>query len=173
MSRLTFCSVLISSLLVGSRVFAQATNFEATAVCNFDATKQVVVEYERVSFDVRKRIWGKEIQYGKVWAPGGKPMTLFTNTPISIAGTTLAAGAYTLFVIPDEKKWILVVSKSSDTTGKYDEKYDAARVPMEFGELSSAEPEFSIYFGHVASDQCNMRLDLEKTRAWVTIRENK
>ena len=173
MSRLTFCSVLASSLLLVSQLLAQETKFDATAVCNFDATKQIAVEYERVSFDVKKRFWGKEVHYGKVWGPGGKPMTLFTNTPISIAGTNLAAGAYTLFVIPEEKRWILVVSKSSDTSGRYDEKLDAARVPMEFGELPSAEPEFSVYFGHVASDQCSMRLDLEKTRAWVTIRENK
>jgi hypothetical protein len=42
---------------------------------------------------------------------------------------------------------------------------------MEYGELLSPENEFSIYFAHVAPDECNMRLDLEKARAWVTFRE--
>src|ERR1700739_3989765 len=173
MSRLMLCGVLSSLLLVGGQVLAQVTNGDTPAVCNFDATRQIAVEYQRASFDVKKRIFGKEIPYDRVWAPGGKPMTLFTNTPLSIDGTSLPAGAYTLFVIQDQKKWTLVVSKSSDTSGKYDEKDDLGRFPMEFGELSSAEPDFSVYFGHIAPDQCSMRIDLGRARAWVTIRESK
>ena len=59
------------------------------------------------------------------------------------------------------------VSKSTDTSGKYDEAQDLARIPMQFGELAQAEPTFSAYFAHIAPDQCNLRLDLERARAWV------
>ena len=173
MSRLMFCVVLCGLLFVGSQVLAQGANFDGTAVCNFDSTKQLAVEYQRVSFDIKKHTFEKEIPFDRVWAPGGKPMTLFTNTPISIGATNLPAGAYTIFVIPDQKKWTLVVSKSGDTSGRYDEKDDLVRAPMEFGELPSAEPDFSIYFGHIAPGQCSMRIDLEKTRAWLTISESK
>jgi hypothetical protein len=107
------------------------------------------------------------VPYGKVWAPGGKPLTLFTNTPISIAGKEVPDGAYTMFIIPEEKSWTLIISKSTDTTGKYDEAHDLARIPMQFGMLLQGEPEFSAYFAHVAPGQCNLRLDAEKARAWV------
>jgi len=38
---------------------------------------------------------------------------------------------------------------------------------MEYGELSAPENEVSIYFPHVAPDECSMRLDLGSSRAWV------
>jgi Protein of unknown function (DUF2911) len=84
-----------------------------------------------------------------------------------LGGKELAAGAYTMFVIPSEKQWTLIVSKSTDTSGRYEQGEDLVRVPMEYGTLSRPEGEFSIYFAHVGADQCSMRLDLERARAWV------
>ena len=78
-----------------------------------------------------------EIPYDKIWAPGGKPLTLFLSSPMTVGGEELSTGAHTLFVIPSEKRWTLVVSKSTDTSGKYDEGEDLARVPMDYGVLST------------------------------------
>ena len=44
-----------------------------------------------------------------------------------------------MFVIPGAKQWTLIVSKSTDMTGAYDEQKDLVRVPMESGELPSPE----------------------------------
>ena len=165
-------SFLISMLLivVGS-VFAQGTTSQATATCNFDPTKQLAVEYQRMSINSKKPVFGHEIPYDKIWAPGGKPMTLFVNSPVSIGNEQLPVGAYTMFVLPDENRWKLVISKSTDTTGKYDKKDDLVRVPMDYGQLGSPEDQFSVYFAHVAPNQCSMRLDLATSRAWVVFQE--
>src|SRR5581483_5921771 len=104
-----------------------------------------------------------QIPFGKVWAPGGKPMTLFTNTSVQIGSRILPIGAYTLFLIPNSKQWTLVVSKSTDTSGAYDQEQDLVRVPMESGELPSPESQLNVAFGHVAPGQCNLRADLDKT----------
>jgi hypothetical protein len=174
MQRLIYCFVFFASLfLTRGTAFSQGTSSNATATCNFDSTKQVAVEYQRIAVDVKKRVLGSEIRYGKVWAPGGKPMTMFTNSPVTVAGKDLPVGAYTLFVIPEENKWTLIVSKSTDTSGKYDEHDDLARIPMQFGELSVPESQFSVYFAHVAPDQCSMRLDIDNARAWVVVQEKK
>ncbi len=174
MHRLTYCcAVSIFMCLTTSIALAQGTSSNATASCNFDSIKQLTVEYQRISIDVKKKVLGHEIPYGKIWVPGGKPMTMFTNTPVTVAGKDLPVAAYTLFAIPDQKKWTLIISKSTDTSGKYDESDDLARVPMQFGELPSPESEFSVYFAHVAPDQCSMRLDLDNVRAWVVIQEKK
>ena len=148
-------------------VAAESPVSDANTTCNFDPNKQIAVDYERVPLAAGKQTLGSSVPYGKVWAPGGKPLTLFTNTPISIAGKEVPDGAYTMFIIPEEKSWTLVISKSTDTTGKYDEAHDLARIPMQFGKLVQAEPEFSAYFAHVAPGQCNLRLDAEKARAWI------
>jgi hypothetical protein len=172
MHRLTCCFVLSASLFLPTSIaLAQQPSANATATCNFDRTKQVAVEYQRISVNKKKKVLGNEIPYGKVWTPGGKPMTLFTNAPVSISGTAVPIGAYTMFVIPEEKSWTLIISRSTDMSGKYDEHQDLARIAMKFGELPSPEPQFTVYFAHVAPTQCNMRMDLQKARAWVVLDE--
>jgi hypothetical protein len=155
------------SLVFCSPVFGQGTTSGATATCNFGSNKQIAVEYQRMTVNVKKPVFGQEIPYNKVWAPGGKPLTLFLNSPVAVGGRVLPTGAYTMFVIPSEKQWTLIVSKSTDTSGRYEEGEDLVRIPMEYGELPTPENEFSIYFAHVAPDQCSMRLDLESACAWV------
>jgi Protein of unknown function (DUF2911) len=163
--------VLAASLLFCTSLFGQGTTSGATATCNFDSSRQVAVGYQRITVNVKKPVFGEAIPYDKVWAPGGKPLALFVNSPVTIGGKEVPTGAYTMFVIPSEKQWTLIVSKSTDTSGRYDEGEDLARVPMEYGTLSRPESEFSIYFAHVAPDQCSMRLDLERARAWVIFQE--
>jgi hypothetical protein len=165
-----FASLVALCLLCAPAVFAQEP---VTAVCNFDPNTQIAVEYRPVTVDTSKPVLGHEIAYDKVWAPGGKPMTMFLNHSIFIDGKEIAVGAYTLFVIPNQDKWTLIISRSSDTSGKYDENQDLMRVPMQSGELSSPESRFSIYFAHLSTSQCNMRLDLGKARAWVEFQDKK
>jgi hypothetical protein len=148
-------------------VAAEGLVSDANTVCNFDPEKQIAVDYEQVHLASGKKASAGSVPYGRVWAPGGKPLTLFTNTPVTIGEKTIADGAYTMFIIPEEKSWTLVVSNSTDTSGKYDESRDVARIPMQFGKLPQAEPAFTAYFAHVAPNQCNLRLDLGQARAWV------
>ncbi len=164
---------LLSVLLCIAAGTALAEEKTATATCNFNRAQQLAVRYRQVVVGAKKKVLGKMIPYGQVWAPGGKPMTMFTNTPVSVGAKDVPTGAFTLFVIPDEKNWTLVISKSTDTSGKYDEHQDLARVPMQVGSLSSPEPQFSVYFAHVAPDQCNMRLDLQKARAFIPFKVKK
>ena len=161
----------VSCLLFPVTALAQTPVPDSTTTCNFDANTQLAVEYRRMDVPSGKDVLGRSIPYGKAWAPGGKPLTLFTNTPISVGGTQIPDGAYTMFVIPEEKFWTLVISRSTDTSGKYDEAQDLARIRMDYGRLPQAEPEFTAYFAHVAPTQCNLRLDLEKARAWVVFNQ--
>ena len=164
MRRLTLSFFLVLAFLFFScAVFAQSTPSASTATCNFDADKQLAVEHQRISFNPKKPIMGREVPYGKVWAPGGKPMTLFTNAAVMIGGTKLSIGAYTMFVLPSQKQWTLIISRSTDMSGKYDGQQDVVKVPMESGELPNPEPELSVTFAHVAPTQCSIRVDLEKT----------
>lgn len=163
-------SLVAVCLLSVPALFAQAP---ATAVCNFDPNTQLAVDYQPISVNPSKPVFGHEIPYNKVWVPGGKPMTMFVNHPIAIDGKDIPVGAFTMFVIPGANKWTLIISRSTDTSGRYNEDQDLARVPMQWGELPSPESTFSIYFAHVAPDRCTMRLDLNKTRAWVDFQNKK
>jgi hypothetical protein len=142
-------------------------NEGASATCNFDAEKQLVVQYQPFAFNPKKGLSG-QVPLGKVWAPAGKPMSLFANTAVQVGSHMLPIGAYTLFVIPTSKQWTLIVSKSTDMTGAYDEKQDLVRVPMESGELPSPATNLNVAFEHIAPTECNLRLDLDKYGHFTT-----
>ena len=97
---------LAASLMFCASSFGQGgTTSGATATCDFGSNKEIAVEYQRMTVNARKPVFGQEIPYNKVWAPGGKPLTLFLNSPATLGGKELPTGAYTMFVIPSDKHW--------------------------------------------------------------------
>ena len=161
MSRVVSSLLILISLLFACAAFAQDDISSVSATCNYNDNDQLVAEYQHVAFNLKKPL-AQQVPFGKVWVPGGKPVTLFTNTQIQVGPRVLPVGAYTLFVIPTAKQWTLVVSKSTDTKGSYTEQQDLVRVPMETGELPSPASDFSVSFAHAAPDQCNIRFDADK-----------
>jgi hypothetical protein len=172
MYRVAFSLLLFAAFVVsmGSVVRAQDDATSGSATCNFDEDKQLVVEYQRVPMNPKKPS-ALQLPYGKVWAPGGKAMTLFTNAPVQLGSVFLPTGAYTMFVIPTAKQWTLIVSKSTDVSGAYDEGKDLVRVVLDSGELPSAEPAFRVSFAHIAAKQCNIRIDWDKFGHFTDFRE--
>jgi Protein of unknown function (DUF2911) len=170
MRRFVSYIVILAMLFLARTAFAQGATSTGTATCNFDEDKQLAVEYQRVVLNLKKAT-SFQVPFGKVWAPGGKPMTLFTNLPIEVGSRMLSVGAYTLFVIPTAKQWILIVSKSTDMTGAYNEQDDLVRIPMGSGELPSPQAELNVALEHVGPGQCNLRIDLDKTGHFVTFQK--
>jgi hypothetical protein len=162
--------LLVAATFLSITAFAQDAPASASATCNFNEDKQLMVEYQPVTINLKKPLAG-QVPLGKVWAPGNKPMTLFINTPIQVGSRMLPIGAYTMFVLPTAKQWTLIVSKSTDMSGTYDEKSDLARVPMDSGELPGPESTLYVSFGHSAPDQCNIRIDLDKYGHFTAFKE--
>ena len=88
----------------------------ATATCDFSDQQQLAVQYQLLTLGKKDKdnFLGHQVPYGKVWEPSKQPLTLFTNSPLSIAGTNVPVGAYTLYLIPNKKEWTLVVSTNTD-----------------------------------------------------------
>src|SRR5438132_14140300 len=50
-----------------------------------------------------RKIWGGLVPFGKVWRTGADEATLLiTQQPITMGDTTIPAGAYTLYTLPNE-----------------------------------------------------------------------
>jgi len=89
--------------------------------------------------EVRK-IWGGLVPFGEIWRTGADEATLLiTQQPIVLGGTTIPAGAYTLWTLPiDGGKAKLVINKQIGQWGMssrapkqvYDEALDLARVDL-------------------------------------------
>lgn len=173
----SFSILALACILASSFGFGQdptsADPSLATATCNFSEQQQLAVEYRPLTVEKKqeKNFLGHEVPYGKIWAPEERALTMFTNSPVSIAGANLPVGAYTLYLIPARKQWTLVVSKNTDVKATYDESKDLVRAPMEIGQLPAPEQKFSIYFAHTGPNECTMQVDIADTRAWVPFQQ--
>jgi hypothetical protein len=93
--------------------------------------KKLSVAYSAPSMRGRK-IMGELVPYGKVWRTGANAATtLTTEGDIMLGSIHVPAGTYTLFTIPGEKEWTLIVNKQTGQSGTaYDEAQDLGRTKM-------------------------------------------
>lgn len=99
----------------------------------------ISIEYGRPS--LKGRTIGKDVApYGSVWRAGAdEATTLETDRPLKFGNLSVPAGTYSLFVLPAEKEWQLIVSKKTGQWGtQYSEADDLGRVPMKVGSAKSA-----------------------------------
>jgi hypothetical protein len=142
----------------------------AKAECKLTGGNTVTVDYSSPRAKGRK-IFGGIVPFDKVWRAGANEATAFvTDTDLTVGGTAVPAGKYTLFTIPEASKWTLIISK---TTGEWGTAYsgpaaDLARIEMKVTKLPAPEENFSIAFDQGGAS-CTMRIDWETTRASVNV----
>jgi hypothetical protein len=143
----------------------------ASAQCKFADGKTITVDYSSPRAKGRK-IFGGLVPFGEWWRTGANEATTFVATAdLTIGGKAVPAGKYTLFTIPGEKSWKLVVNKQTGQWGTdYDSKQDLLQADMQVSELPVAAENFTISF-HEMGKGCHIYLDWEKTRAAAEITE--
>ena len=108
------------------------------------ADTQITINYSRPA--VKGRIvWGNLVPYGLAapdkysngksfpWRAGANEnTTIELNNNVSIEGNMLAAGKYSIHMIPSETDWIIIFNKNSNQWGSfsYDQSLDALRVTV-------------------------------------------
>ncbi len=168
MLRARFVFVCLATLCLATLFLAaqpalssgQQSEPSSTATCNLEDDRQVYIRYNAVNAKSDK------VPNGKPWAPGGAPMTLFTEAPLSFGGSTIPVGAYTVYPIPAKDKWTLVVNKNVTPGAAYDEKQDLARAPMETDQVSQPADSLEVAFAHVG-DKCTLRIYFGKSASFV------
>ncbi|HEX8871225.1 MAG TPA: DUF2911 domain-containing protein [Candidatus Acidoferrum sp.] len=142
----------------------------AKATFDLGGGKSITVEYSSPRAKGRK-IFGDVVPYGKVWRTGANEATTFVTTAdLTVGGTSVPAGTYSIFSVPNSEKWALIISKKvpgwgTDYPG---EANDLARIDMKVSALSSPVENFTISFEKTATG-ANMNLEWERTRASVAI----
>lgn len=142
----------------------------AQATLDLGGGKSVTVDYSSPRAKGRK-IYGDVVPLGKVWRTGANEATTFVTTAdVTVGGSAVPAGSYTIFTIPDKDKWTLIISKK---TGEWGTDYpgpsnDLARVDMKVSSVSAPVENFTISFDKSANGG-TMHIDWEGTRASVAI----
>src|SRR5881628_4156162 len=89
----------------------------AKASCTLADGKTITVDYSSPRAKGRK-IFGGLVPYGEVWRTGANDATTFvTTTNLSVEGKDIPAGSYTIFTIPAQDKWTLIISKHTGEWG--------------------------------------------------------
>ena len=146
----------------------------AQASCKFQDGKTINVAYSSPRMKGRK-IFGGLVPYGEVWRTGANEATTFVNTAeVNSDSKSIPAGSYTIFTLPKEDTWTLIVSKK---TGEWGIPYpgegsDLVRMGMKTSKVSPPVENFTIAFDQ-AGASCTMRVEWETTRASIRFDEAK
>jgi hypothetical protein len=179
MRKVLATSVLFGLVLILSAGHLQAQDSKdkskrpsppANATLDLGGGKSVSIDYSSPRVKGRK-IYGDLVPYGKVWRLGAnEATTLVTTSDLNIGGTTVPAGTYTLFAIPDKDKWTLIINKK---TGEWGTQYpgpseDLARIDMKASQLPSPVENFTISFEKSGMGG-TLNVDWETIRASVPV----
>ncbi len=134
------------------------------------AAGTVDITYNMPSMRGRK-IFGGLVPYGKVWRTGANPATtLKTDANLKIGTATVPAGTYTLYTLPSEDTWKLIVNKQTGQWGtKYDQAQDLARVDMQKTDLPSDQEQMTISFENTHGNRTQLHIRWAKIDVWVPV----
>ena len=134
------------------------------------AGKKITVDYYAPSMHGRK-VMGGLVPFGVVWCTGANYATkITTEAPLRIGDLDLPKGAYSLWTIPGEKEWTLIINKE---TGQfhlnYNQQFDFGRTKMTLKTLSAPVETFRIDLRADGGNKGTLALLWENTQASIPL----
>jgi hypothetical protein len=131
---------------------------------------EVTIHYNMPSMRGRE-IFGGLVPYDKVWRTGANPATtLITTAALKMGTATVPAGTYTLYTLPSQGTWKLIINKQTGQWGtKYDQAQDLARVDMEKTALPDAQEQMTISFENTHGNRTQLHVRWAKTDVFVPV----
>jgi len=108
--------LLLSGLILSSTIQAQRASPAATATGKVKDAN-ITINYSSPAVKERK-IWGDLVPYDKVWRAGANEATTITfDKDVKLEDKALAAGKYSLYAIPGEKEWTIIINSATGQWG--------------------------------------------------------
>jgi Protein of unknown function (DUF2911) len=167
--------LLVAQLLPASSIVAQSpepqfgcqsdeqtpgTTVQSSATGSNSRVTDVAVSYTVPMQPADPALFGKVIPYGKVWLDSSGPAPTFKSKDDLRIGTLLVpAGTYSLYFLPLQTGWKLIVNKQVGQRGDvYDESQDLGRVDMTHYPSANCEA-LRLDFAPVPGKSCSGRCD--------------
>lgn len=119
-----------------------------------------------------RSIFGDLVPYDEVWRTGANEATeLTTTSDIMLAGNRVEAGTYSLFTIPREEQWTIILNSQLGQWGafEYDASYDVLRVDVPAITTEDAAEAFTIQLGEVVDDSTSILMRWDQTEVRVPV----
>lgn len=122
---------------------------------------EVKIEYSRPGVKGRT-IFGDLVPFGEVWRTGANaPTTISFSDPVKLEGKDVPAGKYSLYTIPGEQEWTIIINKKA--SGGRDEKEDQATFKVKPTALTTSIETFTINVTDIRTSTANVELAWDKT----------
>ena len=135
---------------------------------------EVKITYSRPSAKGRK-IMGELVPYGKSWRTGANAATKISFTEdVTVEGKSVSAGEYSLFSIPGEKEWTIILHKDVNRMGtggdNYKQNEEAARFTVKSTNLNDPVETFTIGIGDITLNSAVISIMWEKTKVSFSVK---
>ena len=113
-----------------------------------------------------REIFGKLVPYGEVWRVGANEAAeIKFYKDLEFGGKKVKAGTYSLFTIPGENEWTIILNNDLDYWGAYSykAKNDAARITAKPTKVNDTVENFTIQFESKGENKGIMKLAWEQT----------
>ena len=138
-----FCYGFVSAQIKTPQPSPTATITQKVGVSN------ISVEYSRPGAKARE-IFGQLVEYKKMWRTGANKATKITfEEDVIFGGQKVRKGSYSLFTIPGEKAWEILLNKETELWGTddYDESKEIYNQTIEIKESVDFVESLTIDFG--------------------------
>lgn len=134
--------------------------------------KSVKVAYGQPSKRGRE-IFGHLEPYGKVWRTGANEATEITfSKDTKVAGKPVKAGTYTLFTIPNEKDWTIILNSVLGQPGAFDyeknKAKDVVQVKVPVQKLNDTVEKLTFHVDDKAAG-ADLKISWDKTQVTVPL----
>lgn len=114
--------------------------------------------------------------WGTFWRTGAnEPTTIHLTSPASIAGVAVEPGSYSLYTIPGETEWTVVVNRSTSQWGHENqytaevEAQEVGRGTVPSGTIEEPVEQFTIRTEPAEGDATHLVLEWQRTRVQIPI----
>ena len=174
MKKLLITAFLAVSVTAFSQWSIPAPSPKQTIEQQFSLSK-ITVEYSKPGVKGRK-IFGDLVPFNKVWRAGANAATKITfGQNVDFGEKMVKAGTYSLFIIPMEKEWKVILNSNANQWGStgYDEKLNIAEVMVPAQRLNDKQESFEISLQPVDDHTTHLAIKWDMTQVMVPIKEAK
>lgn len=119
-----------------------------------------------------REIFGRLVPYNEVWRTGANEATELTTTGRLMFGDKeLAPGTYTLFTIPREETWTVILNSELGQWGafEYHPSMDVLRIDVPATQTGQIAEAFTIQFGEITNDTSSIIMHWDDTEVHIPI----
>jgi len=164
-------TILFLSIALPTMATAQAQDLKIPQPSTTQRIEQdfglgtVSITYSRPNTKGRT-IFGAMEPYGLVWRTGANAATKLKLTDsINLDGHPLAPGEYSLFTIPGEKEWVIILNKTANQWGAYayDSTKDVLRFKVKTAKTDRKIETLTVQFANMNVEQGDLQIMWENT----------